>query len=73
MTDLEETMLKKIDKIPMIWWRYINDVFFIWEHGEKSLKVFLDQVSMSHATIKFIAEYSQEEVNFLDLNKIYGW
>ena len=52
----------------MIWWRYIDDIFFIWEHGEESLKVFIDQVKMFHPTIKFTAEYSKDEVNFLDLN-----
>ena len=48
----------------MIWWRYIDDMFFIWEHGEESLKVFIDQVNLFHPTIK----YSKEEVNSLDLN-----
>ena len=48
--------------------RYINDIFFNWEHGEESLKIFIDQVNMFHPTIKFSAEYSKEEVNFLDLN-----
>ena len=52
----------------MIWWRYIDDIFFIWEHGEESLRVFIDQVNWFYHTIKFIAEYSKEEVNFLDLN-----
>ena len=35
---------------------------------EKSLKVFMKQVNMFHSTIKFTAEYSNEEVNFLDVN-----
>ena len=48
----------------MIWWRYIDDIFFISEHGEESLKVFIDQVNLFHPTIK----YSKEEVNSLDLN-----
>ena len=53
----------------MIWWSYINDIFFIWEHGEQSQKVFIDQVhNMFHPTIKFTVEFSKEEVNFLDLN-----
>ena len=52
----------------MIWWRYIDDIFFIWKHGEESLRVFIDQVNLSHPTIKFTAEYSKWEVNFLDLN-----
>ena len=52
----------------MTWWRYIDDIFFILEHGQESLNVFIDQVNMFHPTIKFMAEHSKEEVNFLDLN-----
>ena len=52
----------------MIWWRYIDDIFFIWEHDEESLRVFIDQINLFHLTIKFTAEYSKEEVNFLDRN-----
>ena len=61
-------MLEKFGKEPMIWWRYIDDIFFIWEHGEESLKVFIEQVNIFHSTIEFTAEYSKEEVNFLDVN-----
>ena len=32
------------------------------------MKVFIGQVSLFHSTIKFTAEYSNEEVNFLDVN-----
>ena len=46
----------------------MNYIFFIWEHGEESLNVFIYQVNLFHCTIKFTAEYSKEEVNFLDLN-----
>ena len=52
----------------MIWWRYIDGIFLIWEHSEESLSDFIDQVNLFHPTIKFTAEYSKEEVNFLDLN-----
>ena len=38
MTDLEEKILKDIELKPRIWWRYIDDIFFIWEHREDSLK-----------------------------------
>ena len=68
MADLEEKLLEIFEKKPMIWWRYIDDIFFIWEHGEESLRDFIDQVNLFHPTIKFTAEYSKEEVNFLDLN-----
>ena len=68
MANLEEKMLEGFEKKPMIWWRYIDNIFFIWEHGEESLKVFIEQVNMSNSRIKFTAEYSKEEVNFLDVN-----
>ena len=42
MADLEEKMLEIFEKNPMIWRRYIDDIFFIWKHGEESLKVFID-------------------------------
>ena len=41
MIDFEEKMFKSFEKKPMIWWRYIDDNFFIWEYGEESLKVFI--------------------------------
>ena len=52
----------------MIWWIEIEDVFFIWDHGEVSFKVFITQVNRFHLTIKFTAEYLKQEVNFLDVN-----
>ena len=68
MANLEEKMLEGFEKKPMIWWRYIDDIFFIWQHGEESLKVFIEQVNMFRSTMKFTAEYSKEEVDFLDVN-----
>ena len=46
----------------MIWWRYIDNTFFIWEYGEKSLKFFIEQVNKLHPTVKLTAEYSKEKV-----------
>ena len=60
-------MLQSFEKKPTIWWRYLDDVFFIWKHGKESLKGFIEQVNMFQSTIKFTAEYSKK-VNFLDAN-----
>ena len=67
MADFEEKMLESFEKKAMIWWRYIDDSFFIWENGEESLKVFIERLNIFHSTIKFTAEYSKEQVNFLDV------
>ena len=61
-------MLESFEKKPMIWWRYIDDIFFIWEHGEESFKVFIEQFNMFHSTKKSAVKYSKEEANFLDVN-----
>ena len=70
MADLEKRLLSDIDLKPYIWWRYIDDIFLIWEHGEESLKLFLEKINKIHPTIKFTADWSCSSVNFLDLKVI---
>ena len=67
MSYLEEKLLDSCKLKPLFWWRYIDDLFFVWEHGEKSLKSFLKHINDAHPTIKFTANYSKEKVNFLDV------
>ena len=68
MADLEEKILNASEKKPMISWRYIGDIFFIWEHGEESLEKFLNKLNSFHPTIKFTAECSKATITFLDVN-----
>ena len=51
MADIKEKMLDTFEKKPLIWWRYIDDIFFIWEHDEESLEIFIGQINMFHPTI----------------------
>ena len=67
LADLEERILEDTELQPRIWWRYIDDIFFIWEHGEDFLKQFIETLNAFHRTIKFTAEWSKEETNFLDV------
>ena len=53
---------------PLVWFRYIDDIFFIWAHGEKSLKTFMMEFNNFNSNIKFTYEFSEESINFLDLN-----
>ena len=52
--------------------RFIDDVFFIWTHGEENLKLFINYLNSSHDTIKFTSEYSLETISFLDVQVIMG-
>ncbi len=50
------------------WFRFIDDVFLLWHHGEDELQKFISHLSTCHKpkTIKFSHEYSREGVPFLD-------
>ena len=67
MAELEEEILREVELKPYLWWRYIDDIFFIWEHGEEKLKEFIDVLNKKHPTIKFTAEWSKTQINFLDV------
>ena len=67
MAELEEEFLSEIELKPYLWWRYIDDIFFLWEHGEEKLKGFIEHLNEKHPTIKFTAEWSKTSINFLDV------
>ena len=55
---------------PKVWWHHIDDIFTIWEHGQDSLELLLQQSNLFHTTIKFTAEMSMECITFLDTTVI---
>ena len=67
MRKLEEEILWAVELKSYIWWRYIDDIFSIWEHGEEKLKEFIDVLNKKHPTIKFTAEWYKTQTNFLDV------
>ena len=67
---LEKTILENAIYKPTVWWRYIDDVFTIWPHGEECFKQFVSQINNIHSSIKFTAEWSYESVSFLDVSVI---
>ena len=52
--------------------RFIDDVFFIWTHGEERLKSFINHLNSSHDTIKFTSEHSRGSISFLDVQVSVG-
>ena len=51
---------------PLIWLRFIDDIFMIWTHGEGTLNEFITYLNGIHPTIKFTHELSTTQINFLD-------
>ena len=52
---------------PLIWLRYIDDIFFVWTHGEENLDDFLRCLNVFHPNLKFTCKYSTDRINFLDI------
>ena len=67
MAGLEEEIMKESEYKPYLWWRCIDDIFFLWEHGENKLKSFIDTINKVHPTVKLIVEWSKSTINFLDV------
>ena len=59
---------------PLVWYRYIDDIFLIWTHGNDELEKFLlfvenySDMKKMKSTIKFEVNKSESEVNFLDVS-----
>ena len=66
MADFEDKWVYPYQPQPMIWLRYIDDIFIVWPHGSDSLDLFIKHLNTCHHSIKFTAEISQTSVNFLD-------
>ena len=67
MVELEENIIKESEYKLYLWWRYIGNIFFLWEYSKNKLKSFIDKINKVHCTIKFTAEWWKTSVNFLEV------
>ena len=65
MSAVETEILNKSKIIPLEWKRYIDDVFSLWDTKRKEIDQFILEANRHHPTIKFMAEISDKETNFL--------
>ena len=70
MDQLETKFLETPTFKPLVWFRYIDDIFFIWTHGEEKLKTFMAELNSFNDNIKFTYEYNKDSIPFLDLKVI---
>ena len=68
MDDLETKFLQSQSLQPLVWFRYIDDIFFIWTHGNDKLEKFLDDLNSFDNNIKFTHESSKDNVIFSDFD-----
>ncbi|XP_068728713.1 uncharacterized protein [Montipora capricornis] len=65
MADIETEILSKSVIKPLIWKRYIDDIFSLWDVSKQDIDKFITQANSHHPTIKFTAEISNTEATFL--------
>ena len=57
---------------PLIFTRYIDDIFMIWKDTQEALNTFIDNLNSVHPNLKFTHERSTQSIDFLDLT-IYNF
>ena len=67
MDRVETEFLSKESLQPWVWLRYIDDIFFVWTHGESELESFLERLNGFHPSLRFTHESSRDKISFLDV------
>ena len=67
MSAVETEILNASTKQPLVWKRYIDDVFSLWNINIEEIDGFIEQANRHQPTIKFTAEISDKA------KKSYSW
>ena len=70
MDQLETKFLESQNLKPLVWFRYIDDIFFVWTHGEENLRNFRTEFNLFSDDIKFTYEYNTDTISVLDIKAI---
>ena len=66
MAGFEKRVFQNSESKPVLWLRYLEDIFCVRTQGFQKLNEF-DCINSLHPTIKFAMDYSKTEINFLDV------
>ena len=62
MVILKKELFGDCDILPLVSWRYTDNIFMLWQHGKKEIKTFFSILNSYQLTIKFTANYSRETI-----------
>ena len=63
----EKQLLSMTDKNPLLYLRYVDDIFGIWDGTDEELNAFLNTANTIHPRIKLEMTQSSESISFLDV------
>ena len=67
MNQVETEFLESQVYKPLVWFRYIDNVVFIWNHGQEKLRLLLGNLNKCHPNISLKHETNKEDITFLDV------
>lgn len=67
MGKFEKEYLESCGVQPLLWLRFLDDIFMIWDDSEEKLLQFFDELNKFHETINFTYNYSKTNAVFLDV------
>lgn len=68
----EETVFPKCTKLTVVYYRYLDNIWGIWEHGEESFEEFIQILNDHHRLIKVKATTNKTAINFLNTTVFKG-
>lgn len=66
MAQFEKQALAKCADKPFLYFRYLDDIFIIWQHGRQAFSKFLHIFNSNQPPIKFKATIHENSIDFLD-------
>lgn len=66
MAGWEQTVFPKCPKLPLIYLRYLDDIFGIWSHSKSDFMEFISILNSHHSTITVKFDLQLEKLAFLD-------
>ncbi|XP_054708390.1 uncharacterized protein LOC129218197 [Uloborus diversus] len=68
MEFIEQKALASATKKSEVWFRYVDDTFAVWSHGEEDQQLFLQHLNSIHPSIQFtMQKESNNQLPFLDV------
>lgn len=66
MAEWERTLFSKCSHLPLMYFRYLDDVFGVWHHDEDSFHQFMIVANAHHTDIRLKSQIHYEFIHFLD-------
>ena len=72
MAKFETEAMDKCNLLPTVYFRFLDDIFCVWDHGRDRLNTFLEVLNTHHPSIKLTACIHEHSIDFLDVTVFKG-